>query len=254
LRRLGVIALAVTLVLGLAMARGFGSGEPTYVVQPGDTLWSIAEEDGLTVAALAAANDMAPGAILEAGRVIVIPPQGGSGDVATSEAIGAGAVSGTAGAAPGGAGCPDEGVGPYGALPSLLVAEGDEALIPVFEHWAAVYGVSPAVVEAITWQESGWQQGIVSLDGAVGIGQLLPDTAQFVSQDLIGAPLDIWSVNDNIRMSTRFVAYLAAQEGGNLCATIAAYYEGPGNEAQYGVLAQSVQYVADVEGLLPRFE
>jgi len=252
LARLAVVLAAVVGLLAVAMSASFGSSETTYLVRPGDTLWSIAQRDGITVAQLAAANDMSPGDLLLAGRTLVVPNASGPGDEATATAAGDGAVAGPTGSL---AWACNAGVyGPLGILPAQLAANGGEQLIPVFDHWAAYYGVSPALVEAIAWQESGWQQGVVSGDGAVGVGQLLPATARFVSEDLIGQPLDIYSVDDNIRMEVRFVAYLAAQEDGNLCRTIAAYYEGPANLAAYGVLHQSIQYIADVEAIIPRFE
>jgi soluble lytic murein transglycosylase-like protein len=127
-------------------------------------------------------------------------------------------------------------------------------LRPEFVTWGTTYGVSPALLEAIAWQESGWQATIESPDHAVGIGQLIPATSAFVSQDLIGTALNVRSANDNIRMMARFVAYLEVQESGDLCHTIAAYYEGPANLAEHGIFTISVPYIDDVEALVPRFE
>ncbi len=110
------------------------------------------------------------------------------------------------------------------------------------------------LLEAIAWQESGWQQGVVSSAGAVGTGQILPTTAQFISGSIIGMPMNINSVSDNIRMSAAFLSYLAGVEGNNRCATIAAYYEGPDNLRQYGIFPDAQVYVADVEALIPQFE
>ncbi|MFP5380400.1 MAG: transglycosylase SLT domain-containing protein, partial [Vicinamibacteria bacterium] len=39
------------------------------------------------------------------------------------------------------------------------------------------FGVPPAFALAVAWQESGWQQGVVSSAGAIGVMQLLPTTA-----------------------------------------------------------------------------
>jgi soluble lytic murein transglycosylase-like protein len=121
-------------------------------------------------------------------------------------------------------------------------------------RWANHYNLSVPLLEAIAWQESGWQQGVVSPAGAVGAGQIMPETASFISTSIIGMPMNIHSVSDNIRMSAAFLAYLAGVEGNNRCATIAAYYEGPDNLRQYGVFADTQVYVASVEALIPRFE
>ena len=90
--------------------------------------------------------------------------------------------------------------------------------------------------------------------GAVGAGQIMPSTATFITSSLVGMPLNINSVSDNIRMSAALLSYLADIEGNNRCDTIAAYYEGALNLSKYGVFPESQVYVASVEALIPRFE
>lgn len=53
-----------------------------YTVRSGDNLWSIASAHGTTVEALAAANDLDPGGILQPGRTIEIPSAGVPGPAA----------------------------------------------------------------------------------------------------------------------------------------------------------------------------
>jgi soluble lytic murein transglycosylase-like protein len=140
-------------------------------------------------------------------------------------------------------------------LPELLAqSPGRLALQPLYVKWANYYDLSLPLLEAIGWQESGWQQGVVSATGAIGAGQIMPGTGKFIVHQLIGQHMNIHSVSDNIRMSAAFLAYLADVEGNNRCKTIAAYYEGPLNLAQYGVFPDSESYVASVEALIPRFE
>ena len=140
-----------------------------------------------------------------------------------------------------------------GVLPSTLASNRSRlALRPIFVSWAERYGVSPALVEAIAWQESGWQEGVVSSASAVGVGQLLPSTATFVSQDLLGTNLNINTVNDNIQMEARYLAYLQGNLG-STCSTVAGYYEGLQNMQRYGVLGESQAYVASVEAMIPSF-
>jgi soluble lytic murein transglycosylase-like protein len=140
-------------------------------------------------------------------------------------------------------------------LPDLLRQSPDRlALQPLFMKWANHYNLSLALLEAIAWQESGWQQGVVSSAGAIGTGQIMPTTATFISNSIIGSPMNINSVSDNIRMSAAFLAYLATVERNNRCATIAAYYEGPLNLSQVGIFPDAQAYVASVEALIPRFE
>lgn len=245
------ILVSLSLLVGAGIA-GFSGGGRSYTVQPGDSLWAISQANGLTVAQLAAANDINPNNLLLIGRVLYIP---GS---ESSTGGGAAAMS----SSPSSAGNPwtfcstfTPDPGPWGLLPQLLRQSPNRlALQPLYVKWADYYDLSLPLLEAIGWQESGWQQNVVSSTGAVGAGQIMPGTARFIMTYLIGRHLDINSVSDNIRMSAAFLAYLAGIEGNNRCHTIAAYYEGPLNLAEYGVFPESEAYVASVEALIPRFE
>lgn len=241
--------------LALSCAVGFGladwSGGPGgYVVRPGDSLWAIASAHGLTVAQLAAANRLNPDDILPIGRHLTLPSKSSARLVSVQAATPAGPRPSAWTFCSSFRSSP----GPWGSLPSQLAGSSRYySLAPVFRRWAAYYGVSLPLLEAVAWQESGWQQGVVSSTGAIGVGQIEPYTATFISNDLVGMSLNVKSVSDNIRMSAAFIAYLSRVEGNNRCATIAAYYEGPVNLQALGVFSDTAQYVASVEALVPRF-
>jgi soluble lytic murein transglycosylase-like protein len=127
------------------------------------------------------------------------------------------------------------------------------ALIPHFKRWASANGLDPALVMAVAWQESGWQNTVVSSAGAIGIGQLLPSTAEFVEHDLIGAELDPRIPADNIRMTARYIRFLLKRTGGDLDMTLAGYYQGLGSVASIGFLPSTKDYIAIVHSLRPRF-
>lgn len=245
--------------LAFAGQASFSASTPsTYVVRSGDSLWSIARTYHVTVSQLATANGVNPGALLLTGKHLTIPGAGSAGGRPTAS-VGSATAASSVSAAPSSASaasfCSTLSVafGPTGVLPASLAANPTElALRPYFVTYAERYGVSPALAEAIAWQESGWQEGEVSSAQAVGVGQLLPATAQFVSQGLLGSNLNIASAADNIRMEVRYLAYLQSALGGR-CATIAGYYEGLQNMQRYGVLNESRPYVASVEALIPRF-
>jgi soluble lytic murein transglycosylase-like protein len=238
-----------------------GGGSSTYLVQPGDSLWAIARANGLTVSQLAAANQMSVSELLLIGRQLVIP-SGQQPDMSQQASNSQPAAPANRSAAPASteniwAFCSSlrSGGGPWGVLPPLLQeSPGRLALQPLFVKWASQYNLSLSLLEAIAWQESGWQQGVVASDGGVGTGQLMPGTARFISGSIIGMRMNIRSASDNIRMSAAFLAYLAGVEGNNQCATIAAYNEGPLNLNRYGIIPQTQSYVASVEALIPRFE
>jgi soluble lytic murein transglycosylase-like protein len=259
-RRAGGLA-AVVVSLGLLAgtgAAGFATSVAhTYVVQPGDSLWAISQANGLTVSQLAAANNMNQNDLLLIGRHLFIPSNQPAVAASTSSSSPSASATGAATTENTWAFCSSfvsQG-GPWGVLPGLLQASPERlALQPLFIKWADHYNLSLPLLEAIAWQESGWQQNEVSSAGAIGTGQIMPDTATFISGSIIGMPMNINSVSDNIRMSAAFLAYLAGVEGDNRCATIAAYYEGPLNLTQYGVFPDTQAYVASVEALIPRFE
>jgi N-acetylmuramoyl-L-alanine amidase len=266
--RFAAIVVSLGLLVGAGAAGFATSAARTYTVQPGDSLWAISQANGLTVAQLAAANDMNPNDLLLIGRQLYIPNDSSSGSSSPGSSSSGSSSSGSS-AAPSAATtgasastnpwtfCStfSESGGQWGVLPEVLQQEPKLlALQPLFMHWAASYDLSLPLLEAIAWQESGWQQGVTSSVGAVGTGQIMPATASFISNSLIGMPMNINSVSDNIRMSAAFLAYLAGVEGNNRCATIAAYYEGPLNLSQYGVFPETAAYVASVEALIPEFE
>ncbi|MBV9661575.1 MAG: transglycosylase SLT domain-containing protein [Acidimicrobiales bacterium] len=250
-----LVGIVLTVGAGAGLAdSSSGSASTSYVVQPGDTLWGIASTHHLTVSQLAAYNGIDPAAILPIGRHLALSVpntseqgSGGHGRPVTTMSptiVSPAAFCSSLTVTP----------GPWGVLPAELQASPSRlALRPVLQRWADFYGLSAPLLEAITWQESGWQQRVVSSAGAVGIGQLMPGTATFIQANLTGQPLNVASVSDNIRMAAAFLAYLAHLEGNNPCYTIAAYYEGPLNLASSGVFADTRTYVADVEALVPRF-
>jgi membrane-bound lytic murein transglycosylase MltF len=242
-RSLAVVA-GVVMLLASGLA-GYSTGNSqVYVVQPGDSLWAISHHAGLTVDALAAANGLDPDGILPIGKVLVIPIAGSSQAESTSSTDSPTAFCADFQA-------PAQG---YGDLPWLLSRSPDRlALQPVFAEWARHYDLSLPLLEAVAWQESGWQQDVVSPTGAIGVGQIEPGTATFINDYLVGAPLDVYDANDNIHMSAALLAYLADTEHNNRCLTIAAYYQGVMNLAKYGVFPSTQAYVANVEALIPEF-
>ena len=107
---------------------------------------------------------------------------------------------------------------------------------------------------ALAWQESGWQRSKVSSTLAVGVMQLMPDTVDFVSTQLLGAaaPLDPRDPVANIRMGTRFLRYLLDSQGGDLDRALASYYQGLRSVRERGPLDETKRFVANVEALRDR--
>lgn len=203
---------------------GGGSARRVHLVAEGETLTGIAERAGVSTKALAFANGLANQHLIRIGTRLVIP--GGSG--------------GSAGHA-------------SASWPKRLRDNpARQAYVPLFDHWAVRYGVPADLLKAMTWLESGWQQGVVSSTGAIGVGQLMPDTVDFVSV-LIGHRLNPWNVNDNIRMSARYLRWLLDATKGDAAQALGAYYQGLMALRSRGMYDETLLYVQGVLSLRPRF-
>jgi soluble lytic murein transglycosylase-like protein len=86
---------------------------------------------------------------------------------------------------------------------------------------ATKYDVSPALLEAVVWQESRWREGAVSPVGARGLAQLMPGTAR----DL-GVKAD--DPSQNLEGGARYLRMQLDSFGGDLEKALAAYNAGPG--------------------------
>ena len=124
----------------------------------------------------------------------------------------------------------------------------DSAIAVLLRDTARRYGLDPALVQAVAWQESGWRQGAVSPAGAIGVMQLLPPTAAWVAEDLVGRPLDIeGSAADNILAGVALLSWLLDFAGDEDLA-LAYYVQGQGNVARDGIYAETWGYIAAVNG------
>lgn len=104
---------------------------------------------------------------------------------------------------------------------------------------AAASGISTALLEALIWQESRWHPFARSPKGAIGLGQLMPATAQAMGID----PRDPQA---NIRASARYLRQQLDLFGGNVELALAAYNAGPGRVQRAGgvpAIAETRSYV-----------
>ena len=70
------------------------------------------------------------------------------------------------------------------------------------KKYSSVYGVEPDLVRAIIYAESKGKPSVVSRDGALGLMQLMPITANFMG---ISNPLD---PEENIKAGVKYIAWL----------------------------------------------
>jgi LysM repeat protein len=204
-----------------------------YVVQTGDTLSAIAARAGTTVATLAAANGIDPDSLLRAGSVLRLSRAVTLPTLASSQPVGT--------AAEGAAAAP-----PYPTPERVSAAE--------IGSIAAANGVSSSLANAIAWQESGFNNALVSSADARGVMQILPGTWEWIQRSLTaGAPLAPASAADNVRGGVLLLRSLLSSTGGDPALAAAGYYQGLPSVRQSGVFPSTQRYVSSVLALRRRF-
>jgi LysM repeat protein len=201
-----------------------------YTVRPGDTLSALAAGARVSVSAMAAINGLDPAGVLLAGTVLKLP-------------AGAPAPARAAQPAPAATVVPQAGPEP---TPSRVGAS-------AIQTAAAANGVSPSLAAAIGWQESGFNNAMVSGANARGVMQITPGTWSFVQSNLAGRTLDPNSAADNVSAGVLYLKHLLQVNGGNETAAIACYYQGCGSVQSRGLFDDTKQYVANVQALRSRF-
>jgi soluble lytic murein transglycosylase-like protein len=119
---------------------------------------------------------------------------------------------------------------------------------------AAAHGVSPSLAEAIGYQESGFNNDLVSSTGATGVMQIEPGTWDYIDSDLATPPpLSPSSAQDNVRGGVLLLRSLLDQSGGDPSLAAAGYYQGLQSVREHGMYSDTEQYVNDVMALRQRF-
>ncbi|MGI8659092.1 MAG: LysM peptidoglycan-binding domain-containing protein [Candidatus Limnocylindria bacterium] len=193
-----------------------------HTVQAGEHLTGIARHYGVTIAAISAANGISNPSRIYAGQRLSIP--------------------GTPTAAPASAPAGSSSVPPSMAQ---LVAKRDAVRAVIVEE-ANRYGVPAALALAVAWQESGWQQQVVSHAGAVGVMQLMPATAEWVGSAMLASTVDIHDSRQNIRGGVRLLAHYLARYDGDRSRVLAAYYQGQWAMDHHGIYPVTRPYIASI--------
>lgn len=139
------------------------------------------------------------------------------------------------------------------ALPSALLRA---TIFPVsyvsqIESSSSRHGVDPYLVTAVIKCESNWDPDVRSSAGAVGLMQLMPDTAESIaSMGLVDSatydPDDLTDPATNIEYGSAYLGYLE-QQLGSQDAVIAAYNAGLGSVQSWtadgsGSVSEAIRY------------
>ena len=111
---------------------------------------------------------------------------------------------------------------------------------------AARFDLSPALIEALVWQESRWRTNAVSPVGARGLAQLMPGTARE-----LGVNAD--DPFANLEGGARYLRAQLDRFDGDVEKALAAYNAGPGRVIRSGGIPrirETQTYVASIMGRL----
>jgi len=109
------------------------------------------------------------------------------------------------------------------AVPGAAPDEGTSAYDGIIEAAAERFRIPSALIRAVIKQESNFDSSAVSHKGAMGLMQLMPETAELLGVENPFEP------DENIFGGTRYLVDLIGLYGGNLNKALAAYNAGPQN-------------------------
>lgn len=115
---------------------------------------------------------------------------------------------------------------------------------------AARYQLDPALIRAVIHAESAFNSGARSRSGAVGLMQLMPETAKEVGV------ANRYNARENINGGSRYLAQLLERFNGDIALACAAYNAGPTLVEQLGAIPnypETKSYVERVQILLQRY-
>lgn len=98
----------------------------------------------------------------------------------------------------------------------------------VIETHAEQTRLNPLLVTALIRQESRFMPGIKSPAGAVGLMQVMPDTAMMVANNIKLKQYQLEDPEDNVKLGTWYLDYTHKEYSNNSMLAVASYNAGPG--------------------------
>ena len=207
-------------------------GRVTYVVKRGDTVSKIAKRFKCSQANLLAANGLRSGDHIYAGKPLQVPvkirPKARTDNTFAGRTYADHIV---AQANRNRATLKKRTLPTRAQMRSLIVSTSQR------------YGVDPELALAVSWQESGWKQRVVSPANAIGAMQVIPSTGRFASR-LVGRDLDLLKPRDNVTAGVVLLSRLTG--AARLDIAVAGYYQGLGGVKKNGMYPDTKLYVKNV--------
>lgn len=99
--------------------------------------------------------------------------------------------------------------------------------------WSQQHQVNPLLVTSLIRQESRFETDITSSAGALGLMQVMPDTAAWIATTANFGKYDLKNYQDNIKLGTWYLAHNHREYENSSLLAIASYNAGAGNVADW---------------------
>lgn len=121
---------------------------------------------------------------------------------------------------------------------SAALPKGREAWLSAIQSAAEKNGIDPVLFEELVAQESAFNPLARSQAGAMGLTQLMPETARMLGVS------DPWNPEQNLNGGARYLSQMLKEFGGSESLALAAYNAGPGRVRRSG----GVPSIPETEG------
>ena len=233
-------------VPGAGGSSSSGASGRSHLVVRGDTLSGIAARYGVSQQALASANGIGRNNVVMLGATLRIPGGGSGGSGGTSKPSSSNTFAGRT--------YSDSVVNAAADNRARLARRGApsrERMRDIIAATARANGVDPALALAVSYQESGWNQGVVSVANAVGAMQVIPTTTDWIS-GVVGRRLNPLNARDNATTGVVLLKILT-QAASSERQAVAGYYQGLKSVRENGMYPDTRRYVANVMALKARW-